>query len=150
MEPNVYQTPGSDLNIEEERKGSPVKAILVALVVDIVVTTLLGAVTGFVYGYMLAAEGMTADQVQDALVNGTTFYILSIVTGSVVSIYAGYLCAKIANYREYTWALILGVILIVFSLLISGGMYRTVESVALSLATIACVLTGAWLHVRGK
>jgi len=153
MEENIYQPPSAELATRDTHKGSPIKAVAISAVVDIGGTTLLGIVMGIVYSAVMAANGMSTEEIvkeisaQDKFSN---FSIFGMVLGSVISIYAGYLCAKIVNYNEYRFVAILGVVLIIFSLLISGSYYSTIENLFFSVLSIGCVYLGAWLYVSNK
>lgn len=154
MEQDIYQPPGSNVDIPAIRKGSPIKAILIAVVVDVVGTIVLGIIMGVSYAVILGANGVKPEVINERLRHMETFSAFSltgIVLGGLVTILAGYLCAKIANYSEYKFAAIYGVLMTVLGLA-TGGFKRHSIMVMLLLAaiTMLCALTGAWLHVRKK
>jgi hypothetical protein len=157
MEANIYQTPKASLSMNKTKKGSPVKAVLIAAAVDIAGTTIAGIVLGVVYAAMLAANGVAPEEIAATLSNvsaDSTLSLVGIALGLVVSLYAGYLCAKIVNHREYGIVTILGIISVSFGnltgLLEDTPTYSMLQNILMSTLTFMCVYLGAWLHVRTK
>lgn len=157
MDDNTYQPPKANLYMPDTKRGSPLKAVLLGALVDIVGSAVAGILMGIIYGLILASSGMPPDAAMEKLSHissGSPLSVIGIVVGSLVTLYAGYLCAKIANHREYVIVSVLGVISVSFgfltALLHDTPTYDLLEKILLSLLTFFCVYLGAWLHVRTK
>src|ERR1035437_3274995 len=153
MAENIYQSRAADLCIEETKRGSPIKAVLISAAVDIVGTLVGGTILGIGYGAILAANGISSDEIIKAGKNIELYSAISILGmafWSIISFYAGYLCAKIANHMEYKIVAITGAISVLFGLLLGSSRYSAIENIFFSMLTLLCVYLGAWLHVRTK
>ena len=135
------------------KKGSPVKAITIGVVVDIGGTIVLGIILVMIYSVLLASEGLSPEEIEDQLMNldpHSTFSIISMILGGLVTVLAGFLCARIVNYSEYKFTFILGAISAAFGLVVGESQYSSVDNLFLSILTVMCALFGAWLHVAKK
>jgi magnesium-transporting ATPase (P-type) len=153
MDEDVYRTPQSDLTTLDERRGSAVKAILVATVVDVTATIVVGVVITMVYGVMLAVNGASQEVITSKLsdLDLTSNVSLAILlSGSLFTIFAGFLCAKLVNHSEYKIVTIFAIILTILGLAMGLAYYSIVENVILALITLGCVYFGAWLYVSKK
>ena len=150
---NIYQSPSSNLSVNDTYKGSPVKAVLISSSVDIIGSMILGVIYAIAYGVYLAANGATAEQIDSQLTNIETFSIAALIpmlVGFSISIYAGYLCAKIANHNEFKIASIFAAIVVIFSVLVGWSSNSIIENIGLNILNLACIFTGVWLHVKKK
>jgi MFS family permease len=110
MSHDPYKPPEAVVTAAGHRPGSPVRAILVGSLVNIVGSLLAGVVIGIAAGVYFAAIGYTDEQISDALMQNTGLMLTYFVAGIAFSVWAGYLCARIANIREYRYALITGIV----------------------------------------
>ena len=153
MNDERYRPPQADLTVPDSDAGSGVKAVMVGVLADIGGTLLVGLLFGISYGFYLARQGLVAEQILQAIEHIEPFSVLGMLSsllGLLVSMLAGYLCARIANHSEYKYAAILGVVSCLFGVLIGADFYSLIEVVAVMLVTFAAVLFGTWLHVRRK
>ncbi len=153
MDEDVYRTPKSELNNQLENRGSAVKAILVATIVDITATVFVGIVISVVYGVLLASNGDSLEVITSKLSNmelTSKVSLLTLIPASLITTYAGYLCAKLVNHSEYKVVAIFATILIIFGLAMGLSYYSVSENIFLSLLTLCCVYLGAWLYVSKK
>jgi F0F1-type ATP synthase assembly protein I len=153
MDEDVYRTPKSDLTNQNETKGSAVKAILIATVVDITATIFVGIVISIVYGVILASNGDSLEVITSKLTDmelTSNVSILALISGCLITVYAGYLCAKIVNYSEYKTVAILAIIVMIFGFVMGLSYYSIEENILLSLLTLCCVYFGAWIYVSKK
>ena len=135
------------------KKGSPVKAILIGLLVDIVGSFVLVFILGIIYSVMLASQGLTPEEIEYRLTNLDPYSLFSLVCmffGGLMTVIAGYICAKIVNYSEYKFALILGFISAMVGYMAGESYYSTLDNIFLVLLTLGCALFGAWLYVNNK
>ncbi|TJZ79163.1 hypothetical protein [Chitiniphilus eburneus] len=122
---NPYAASSADLTqVAVPRPGSPVKAVLYAFLLDFVGSHLLGVVLGIAYGTLLTLGGMPLDRLEAHMASlswYSPYMLTATVLGTMISLLAGFVCARIAKRHEYRYALIA--------------------------ATLTCVLT-AWLTWR--
>jgi len=146
---NPYAAPDARLADTIAAPGSPIKAVLIGLGVDIggsVVATLILAIA---YGMFLAASGASQEEIAAASRGGTTtdswlFYASSLV-GCAFSVLGGYVCARIARRSEYTLGAILAAISAAFGLWSSMDQYQVGILASLTLASIGAVIWGVRL-----
>ncbi len=155
MSEDIYQTPQSDLTTTAPQKSAPVKAIVIATIIDIVGTMVLGMVIGIAYSAILTSSGMPFEEIVRTLENETgnilsIMSIIGVVTGGMVTGSAGYICAKIANSSEYKVVSIFGAITVTFGALMGMAYYSVAENIVLGMITLGCAYGGAWLYVRNK
>lgn len=134
-------------------KGSPIKAIAIGALVDIIGSIVIGIIYIIHYGIMLSIGGLSIEKVLNTIENidpHSTFFIIGSFIGCLISLLAGYLCARIVNYSEYKFACILGLISVIFGSALGGWYYSTAGNLILVVLTFASVISGAWLHVKGK
>jgi hypothetical protein len=135
------------------KKGSPVKAIIIGLLVDIVGSFVLVFILGIVYSVMLASQGLTPEEIEYRLTNldpYSTFSLICMFFGGLMTVIAGYICAKVVNYSEYKFALILGFISAMVGYMAGESYYSTLDNIFLVLLALGCALFGAWLYVNNK
>ena len=137
MAHNPFTPPGAPLKDEQTPPGSPVKAVLAGLAIDIGGSLVLGIVLTVSYAVALSSEGMSQQEVANAMAD--------IPTDSwpyIVGILGGYWCARIARRSEYRLAFIMAAISAGFGLVTSWDTYDPVQNLLLALTTVACVLLG--------
>ncbi len=150
---NIYEPPKSDLGMQGEKKGSPVKAIILGLTVDIGGTILFGIIFGIVYGVYLGSNGMNAVEIGEALQKIEPLSLTGIITSGIGLIFSGlggYTCARIANHNEFNYSAILGGIVCLFGFAMGAGRYSIVEIIIMSIITFLVVIGGAYMHVKSK
>lgn len=153
MNDNPYQTPKAKLISNEKVKGSPVKAIVTAAIVDIVGTLILGIIIAVGYSIYHGSKGMPPEEISRSLENLDVFSttaLVSIFLGCLITIYASNLCAKIVNYSEYKFVSIYVLLTVIVSFLMDMRVERVGETIGLSFLALACAYYGTWLHVKNK
>ena len=145
---NPYNPPGATVSDPEARPGSPVKAVLLGALVDIVGTLVVGTLVAVTYGASLAASGASVEEIaamsSDVPVDSWLF-IVGLLVGCGFSLLGGYVCARIAKRSEYKLGCILGGISVVAGLLMAMGEVSLAIDLGLILATFAAVLLGSHL-----
>ncbi|MBW2409760.1 MAG: hypothetical protein JRF72_08175, partial [Deltaproteobacteria bacterium] len=135
------------------KKGSPLKAIVIGLVIDIGGSFLSAFILAIAYGVLLASRGLSPEEIEYHLVNldpYSTFYIITMAVGGLMTVLGGYVCARMVNYTEYKFAFIFGFISAALGHIIRGSYHSTLDNLALGILTIGCALLGAWLRVVQK
>jgi hypothetical protein len=145
---NPYSPPGAAVSDPKARPGSPVKAVLLGAIVDIVGTLVVGTLVAVTYGASLAASGASVEDI-DAMSSNIPVdswqFIVGLLIGCGFSLLGGYVCARIAKRSEYKLGCILGGISVLAGLLIGMGEYSSAIDLSLILATFAAVLLGSHL-----
>ena len=134
-------------------KGSPVKAIIIGLVVDISGSLVSAFILAIAYSVLLTSRGLSPEEIEYHLTNldiYSTFSIITMIVGGIMTVLGGYLCARIVNYSEYKFTFIFGFISAAFGHIASESYYSTLDSMALGILTLGCALLGAWLRVIQK
>ena len=137
---------------EKGKGGSPIKAISIGLVIDIGGSFLSATVLAIAYGVLLTSRGLSPEEIEHHLINldpNSTFYIITMAVGGLMTVLGGYVCARIVNHSEYKFTFIFGFISAAIGNLL-GGHHSTLETIALGILTLGCALFGAWLRVVQK
>ena len=64
MNANAYQPPKSDLGVDVRKPGSTFRAVLVGVLIELFGTLLFGLLIGVVFGFFMAAQGVSAEDIQ--------------------------------------------------------------------------------------
>ncbi len=145
-------SPESEIEPKNLKKGSPIKAIAIGLVIDIGGSFLSASILAIAYGALLAYRGFSAEEMEHHLLNldpYSTFYMITMAAGGLMTALGGYVCARIVNRSEYKFTFILGFISAAIGNLFSEH-YSTLEGITLGILTLGCALFGAWLRVVQK
>jgi hypothetical protein len=150
-----YASPKAELTEPgRPKKGSPIKAVLVGISVDVIGTLVATLAISALYGVIWALRGLPPEGVGPAMLNSAQLspYKLALTaTGLGFSVLSGYLCARIAKRCEYLLALITSLISAATPLAIggmSGGVSLSLTLVLLILLGLCASLTGAHIAVR--
>lgn len=156
MPENPYQPPQAPVSgaDRDERFGSPVKAILVGLVVDIVGSVVGGTILVIAWGIVLGAGGATGEEVTRFFRESSTFQWVSLSTGLAFTALGAYVAARIANRSEYRIALMLGLCSLASSELmlrfLSSGDYPEWARLVGNLLVLPVAFLGGHLRVLAK
>ena len=151
MNGNLYAPPQSDVSVVDRRPGSIVRAVVVGTLIEIVGTFVAGLLIGLVYGVVMATRGVSPDAMQAMLEHldpRSGFVWISSFVGALVSVLAGYVCARIANTLSYKPAFILAGVSCVLGTLTGIGSYAWWFLALLAALTAGAVLLGAWLRIK--
>lgn len=152
MNENVYSPPEASLETEETSKGSPVKAVIIATLADLLGSTLIGFIIGFAIAFYLIAQGVPQDQIPEALLSvsdGSVLFWLGGVLGGMVTICCGYLCARIGKCTGYRLVGIYVLLTILIAYLFRGDQELDFNiEFLLTFLTVVCAFFGAWLYIR--
>jgi len=148
MPQNPYEPPESEPSTRtQEVPGSPLRAVLTGLTIDIGGSTLMSIVLGQIYGWTLSGQDLTDAQVSDAVVNmplASSFGVLSLLLGSLMSVLGGFVCARIVLRNEYRAGMAMAGVSALFGLIVGGGGSDDADQLTglLILCTVACNLLG--------
>jgi len=148
---NPYSPPDANLKDPRGKPGSPVKAVLIGLLVDIGGTLLGTLLFAIIYGAMLASGGASPAEAQGAYAEMAEtawgFAILAVI-GCGFSVLGGYVCARISRRPDFRLGVILAALSAGSGFLLGGGGEPPLKTVLMMGVTVACVLTGTWYGVR--
>lgn len=147
MEQNIYKEPKADLSIGEEAEGKSVKAIILAVLFDIVGTLIWGLLLGIGFAVVLVSGGASETEVTAAIAAAGPFSaikILGSVGGLMISFFAARLCARISKQKYKRDVTIFGVIMLTFSIVMGFSSYSVMENIVLAILTIGTIAAGAY------
>lgn len=146
MSNDPFKPPKTDVDEKPSAPGSPLRAVLTGLVVDIGGSMVLGILVEVVYRVHLSAAGLSSDQIDDALTNlapDSAVAVLGTLLGSACSVAGGYVCARIVRRDEYRVGGVMASLSALFGLLFGSPSTPDDLIVLFTLCTVACVLLGA-------
>lgn len=129
-----------------ELPGTPLRAVLSGVAIDICASKLLGYLIGVFYMLQVITPGMTEEQADAALKNTPPAFglvFLDLTFGSLVSVLAGYAAARIVRRHELRIGAVTAVASVLVSLLLEGGGAQNDLTLLYVLCDIACVMLGA-------
>ena len=150
MNKNIYQPPKADLRRDEDlsdQPGSPVKAVLIAIVVDIVATSVFIMLLGATIGVVARFQLLTIEEMQTGWLS-VVVDPFAWTIGCLISVYCGYLCARIARQNVYRYALVVGLFMMFYGVFTSEKGMTSVTEIVDDSVTLFSVLIGAWWWVR--
>jgi hypothetical protein len=151
MDTNLYEPPKSDVSVTDDTPGSTIKAVALGALVEIVGSLLVGMAIGILYMFLLSQQGVPPQEMQSALEQmgpWSGFSLLGMALGTVVSVLAGYVCARIANRVSYIPASLVAGISFALTLLFGYSSHPLFELIGLGLISACAVLAGAWFYIR--
>ena len=122
------------------------RAVLTGVSIDVCVSSLLGIGIRVLYAMQVGTPDMTPEQLDDALQNTPPQFALVLlggVLGALVSVAAGYVCARIARRDEYRVGGMMAMASVLVNLVVDGGGAGSLDLALLYvLCDIACAMLG--------
>lgn len=153
MTSNPYSPPQSELKDLPRAPGSPSKAVLLGLAVDIGGSLGVGMVLGIVYAVVLAGQGVDPAGLEKAMNHiaaDSWVSIVATVAGGMFSMLGGYVCARIAGRSDFKLAYIMGAISVAVGALMSYQTHTVLHSLMLALLGFGAILLGTKLGMTKK
>lgn len=150
MPTNPYSPPNAELADQPAPAGSPIKAVLIGLAIDIGGSTALSIVLAIVHAMELSSSGMSATEVGRALgdiPHDSWIFFAGLIGGGVLSALGGYECARISRRRDYKLGWILGGISSVFGVVMAFDQFSLPVNLLLGILTLGTVLLGTRLAI---
>jgi hypothetical protein len=148
---NPYRPPEAVVRDQDRPRGSPLKAVTLGVLADIVGTAAASVLLSFIYGIVLAAGGASADEITEAAAHvdpGSALSIFGFVIGAGFSFLGGYVCARVAGRDELKWASVVAVISIGIGFLVGAQVYTAELNVLLAILGIGAVMAGGYAGAR--
>ena len=136
------QRPGPD---DIGLPGSPLRAVLTGLALDIGGSEVLHIVLSVVYAVQVSTSGLSDAQMQAALAQWppeSVYAILGMVLGSLCSVAGGYACARIVQRGEFRSGGAMAAISGLLSLALGAGQTPDDMLLLYTASTVACNLLG--------
>ena len=147
---NPYQPPAAAVRDVAPRRGSPLKAVLYGVLIDIGGSIGAGVLLVLVYSIALASSGASAEDIERALREPDPFSSLSLAgfaAGTAASFLGGFVCARLAGPNEMKWVGVVAAVSGAVSLLMGSG-YALEWNAVLALASMAAVFAGGAAAAR--
>lgn len=151
---DFYTSPTA--TVGDERKGNKLVALAVGIAIDMGLSTGAGVVLSLVVMGMLMRDNapigdmeQRINDVMPAVMNSPLGYGFTAV-GMLASLLGAYVCARIANDREYVLAGVLALVaVLVFAIMRDETLSALAEGTLLAI-NIGAIFLGTWLHARKK
>jgi hypothetical protein len=148
---NPYRPPEAVVRDQDRPRGSPLKAVTLGVLADIVGTAAASVLLSFIYGIVLAAGGASAEEITEAAAHvdpGSALSIFGFVIGAGFSFLGGYVCARVAGRDELKWASVVAVISIGIGFLAGAQVYTAELNVLLAILGIGAVMAVGYAGAR--
>ncbi len=153
MNDNMYSTPESAGNESADRRGSPVKAVVVGVFTDIGGTMVFVIIVGIVVAVYMSSQGASQAEIEESfsglsLTSGLGLFMAA--SGLLFSVLGGFVCARIARHNELVLGAAVGAVSSSLGVLLGNQAESTMESVVLAVLTCAAALAGAAIFLMAK
>jgi hypothetical protein len=148
---NPYRPPEAVVKDQDRPRGSPLKAVSLGVLADIVGTAAASVLLSFIYGIVLATGGASVEEITEAAAHvdpGSAISIFGFVIGAGFSFLGGYICARVAGRDELRWASVVAVISIGIGFLVGAQVYTAELNVLLAILGIGAVMAGGYAGAR--
>jgi hypothetical protein len=128
-------------------RGSPVKGMVYGVLVDIGGSLLASFVLFFLWAMWLAATGMDATSIQQAMAEPDPLSAVSLIgyaTGTALSWAGGFVCARVAKETELQCAAVVATVSGLLALTMGSGAPFELH-LFLTVLTVGAVMLGGWM-----
>jgi hypothetical protein len=144
-----FEPPPSDVDDRPPRRapvGSPVRAVVIGLVIDLGGSVVLYLLLMILYAASLQHAGMSPEQLKAAMDHippNSWAAVLGLLLGACLDVFSGFVCARVAQRDEWRVGGTLATISALCTLMLSdGGDAADDLTLLLTLCTAACTLLG--------
>lgn len=133
--------------MSEERRGAPVKGMVLGVVVDIGGSLLASFALFFIWAIWLGASGVDPEGIAQTMADPdplSTLSLVSYVLGGGFSWFGGYVCARVARETELQCAAVVATVSTLVALALGAGLPWGLY-VFLTLLTFGTVMLGGWM-----
>ena len=148
MQSNPYSPPKAGLSDPPKPPKSPLRSVLLGLVIDVGGSLLLGIVLGIGRATAFLVSGMSESEIIESLRHPPAYSLISILGtlgGAALSVVGGFVCARVSRRSDYRLGFILAGLSATSGLLLSYGSHSLPVNLLLTLLTVASVLLGTKL-----
>ena len=147
---DAYVTPKSNVSVPNTKPGSPVKGVIYGVLIDIGGTILFSTILGIVWATLLLSQGVSKEQAQIIMQNPNStspVMLFGMVVGCMISVFACYICGRVAKKYEYRLSILIFVMLTLFFMVMGKNNSTLISFAVTILANISSALFGAYLAV---
>lgn len=148
---NPYRAPAAVVADQDRPVGSPVKAVIFGVLVDLLGSTVATLALMLVYGVFLASSGADPQEIERTATQLDPLSGIGLVAGAlgcVFSFLGGYVCARVAGRAELKWAGVVAAISLAFGMVIGLQAYSLLMNLLLAAPATAFVLIGGYAGAR--
>ena len=120
-------------------------AVLMGMAVDIVGSALVGVVLLAIYALQLQGSGMSEGDMREALKHippDSGVAVAGTLLGALMSVFGGYVCARVVRQDEYRVGLVMAAILGLYGLLVDDSGPIDGLTLLFTVTTVACNMLG--------
>ncbi|MEO5690187.1 MAG: hypothetical protein ABIR54_22740 [Burkholderiaceae bacterium] len=132
--------------------NTALRAILTGVSVDFCGTALLALIIRAIYGVVVSTPDMTPAQIEDAvrnIPNQSPLMVLANLLGLLISVAAGYVCARIARRDEFRTGALMAGFTTLITLVLGDTSQEPIDLTLLFMLTdIACAMLGVMYGAR--
>jgi hypothetical protein len=154
MSDDPYTPPSAPVRDRQpEGVGSTWKAVTFGVLADIAGTFLAGLLLLVVLGSVMVSRGASPEELDRTLLQSDAYLLFAGVIGLGFTVLGGYVAARVANQREYYHGLLTGIVVLVFSEMmtsLSPEGYPLAYRIIGDLLAIPAALFGAHLRKSAK
>ena len=156
MSENIYSTPASNLDIDNNFRGKPTKAIAIGLLISILGSIVGAMIVGISFGIYWSSIGINPEQISSLSQINTTILIAYLIESSIFSVWSGHYVAKKTNYHEYKHCIIMALIGTLIGVLLMVAIPGAFSDQPLWYTIVSYILYplmviyGCWLYVKSK
>lgn len=149
---NPYRPPATGEPATDPRPQRPLRGVLAGLGTDIGGTFVLGSALALAQAGTLAAEGKSAEEIEEILRSvdpSSGWWLAGVVVGCLCSVVGGIVCVRVGRSPSWNPPAALAFLTTAFGIWVSWPEPMGVLNGSLALATLLSVFAGAWLGRRG-
>lgn len=156
MSENIYSTPASNLDANDNFRGKPAKAIFIGLLISMLGSLLGSIVIGIAFGIYGTSIGLNPEEIASLSQIDTTILIVFLIESGIFSIWSGHYVAKKTNYQEYKHCIIMILIGTLIGVILMVTMPEAFSDQPLWYTIVSfiyypiVVIYGCWLYVKSK
>ncbi len=142
MPNSPFKPPRTDVDDQDGAPGSPLRAVMTGLAVDIGGSLLADILLTIVYHSQLAASAQAGAALDDGIPMNSPVEMIGIVLGAACSVLGGYVCARIVRRNEFRVGGVMAILSASPGLLFASSSTPDDLVFLLTASTIACVMLG--------
>ena len=153
MAQNPYRAPGADLRKAPKPPTSAVKALLIGAAIDIGGSFGMGVVLAIGYAVLAAGRGMTADQIAAEMAHipyDSRFALFGYGLGAVISVLAGFVCARLSRRTDYRLGWILAAFSVAAGIVFAPSTAPLAVNIMIALLGACAILLGTRLGMPAR
>jgi uncharacterized membrane protein len=144
--PDPYRPPQATVADQDRPRGSPVKGMILGLLVDIGGSMVAAFILFFAWAIWLGASGLDAEAITQAIAENDPMSGISLIgyaVGAAFSWLGGYVCARVAQETELRCAAVVAAVSATLALAM-GSELPLPLNLLLAMLTVGAVMLGGW------